>query len=103
MVFIRHCGPVILPCVSDSIKDEGIIFGYLFSLTLSVTSFCLELTVTYISWSSDFCLVSLTLSYRKTSYTSLKQMGAQQVVPGLNFANHDLVSATPPTSFIGFI
>ena len=31
-------------------------FGYLFSLTLSVTSYYLEVTVTYISWSSDFAL-----------------------------------------------
>ena len=31
-------------------------FGYLFSLTLSMTSYYLEVTVNYISWSRDFAL-----------------------------------------------
>ena len=47
-------------------------FGYLFSLTLSMTSYYLEVTMTYIPWSRDFALY-LTISNRKTSYRSLKQ------------------------------
>ena len=31
-------------------------FGYLFSFTLGVTIYFLKVTVTYISWSSDFAL-----------------------------------------------
>ena len=46
---------------------------YLFSLTLSMTSYYLEVTMTYISWSLVQRFRDFALSNRKTSYRSLKQ------------------------------
>ena len=49
-------GPVFCPVCPTVSNMKASYFGYLFSLALSMTSYYLEVTVTYVSWSSDFAL-----------------------------------------------
>ena len=56
LYFMLQCFCHVSPTLSNR---KASYFGYLFSLTLSVTSYYLEVTVTYISWSSDFALYFL--------------------------------------------
>ena len=61
ILFVGHCDLycmvqgfcLVFPTVSNR---KASYFGYLFSLTLSMTSHSLLVTVTYISQSSDFAL-----------------------------------------------
>ena len=54
------------------ISTQTSYFGYLFSLTLPMTLYCLQNTVTYISWFTFFALY-LYPCLRKTTYRSLNQ------------------------------
>ena len=66
-------GPVILLCIADSIKYEVIILWILVQSD-TVNDFILFGGPCDLYFMVQrFCLVSLTLSYRKTSYRSLKQ------------------------------